>query len=115
MYLGRIVETGTTDQVFSDPMHPYTRALLSSVPPTRPWRPRAIERRKLEGEVPSPIDLPTGCGFRTRCWRATERCVRIDPQLSVPEVDTADAQAHQVACHHPEVEELGKRMNGSHV
>jgi oligopeptide transport system ATP-binding protein len=115
MYLGRIVETGTTDQVFSDPMHPYTRALLSSVPPTRPWRPRAIERRKLEGEVPSPIDLPTGCGFRTRCWRATERCVRMDPQLSVPEVGAAGAQPHEVACHHPEVEELGKRMNGSHV
>jgi oligopeptide transport system ATP-binding protein len=100
MYLGRIVETGTTDQVFSEPLHPYTRALLSSVPPTRPWRPQAIRRRKLEGEVPSPIDIPSGCGFRTRCWRALKVCEEIDPQLeghgSRREAD------HRAACHNPE-------------
>lgn len=99
MYLGRIVETGTTEQVFSQPLHPYTRALLSSVPPTRPWRPQPIQRRKLEGEVPSPIDIPSGCGFRTRCWRALDVCAKVDPQL---EPHGAGGATHPAACHNPE-------------
>ncbi len=104
MYLGRIVETGSTQQVFSDPRHPYTRALLSSVPPTRPWRHQTSARRILRGEVPSPIDLPSGCGFRTRCWRAIDRCATDDPRLTdqSPAAKT-QGERHLAACHNPEL------------
>lgn len=121
MYLGRVVETGTTQQVFSSPEHPYTRALLSSAPPTRPWRWHAIQRRKLLGEVPSPIDIPSGCGFRTRCWRALDRCATIDPQLEVHcrgnetsgPAHEASGPAHEAACHNPEFQEAEELMEGS--
>jgi oligopeptide transport system ATP-binding protein len=111
MYLGRIVETGPTEQVFSSPRHPYTQALLSAVPPTRPWREQAVGRRKLSGEVPSPIDLPSGCGFRTRCWRALDVCSHLDPGLrggtehgrvSHGEEVATDEPRHRFACHNPE-------------
>jgi oligopeptide/dipeptide ABC transporter ATP-binding protein len=103
MYLGRIVEIGTTEQVFSDPQHPYTRALLSSVPPTRPWRSQAVERRKLEGEIPSPIDIGAGCGFRSRCWRALDVCASIDPRLE--QHGPGDGE-HASACHNPEFDAM---------
>lgn len=80
MYLGEIVEIGSTDQIFENPRHPYTRALLASVP-----RPDPTERRDrripLRGEIPSPIDLPIGCYLRNRCPRAIDACARIHPTL----------------------------------
>jgi oligopeptide/dipeptide ABC transporter ATP-binding protein len=113
MYLGRIVETGTTEQVFSRPRHPYTSALLSSVPPTRPWRTHATQRRKLAGEIPSPIDIPSGCGFRTRCWRAIDRCVTIDPPLDTHRETSEAGPIHEAACHNPVFENDAAEMTGT--
>jgi oligopeptide/dipeptide ABC transporter ATP-binding protein len=79
MYLGRIVEIGTTNDVLTNPQHPYTKALLSVIPAPNPrLRGRHII---LEGETPNPIDLPSYCRFFARCPIATERCKQIDPQL----------------------------------
>ncbi|WP_327656540.1 ABC transporter ATP-binding protein [Streptomyces sp. NBC_00483] len=97
MYLGKIVELADRDDLYSTPMHPYTKALLSAVPVPDPKRRGAkSERILLRGDVPSPIDPPTGCRFHTRCWKATELCKTTEPPL-IPL-----ARAHQVACHHPE-------------
>lgn len=79
MYLGRIVETGPTSQVLTNPQHPYTRALLSVMPVPNPRRRR--QRQILHGEIPNPIDLPTGCRFHPRCPDAIARCHQVDPQL----------------------------------
>jgi oligopeptide/dipeptide ABC transporter ATP-binding protein len=95
MYLGRIVEFGTRAQVLSAPAHPYTRALLSAAPLVS-----GGERIVLTGEVPSALNPPTGCGFRTRCWRATEECATVNPELSVPARNRPGAN-QSVACHHP--------------
>lgn len=91
MYLGRIVETGTSDEIFSNPLHPYTKSLISAVPLPDPRR-RRRERVILQGEMPSPIDPPSGCTFRTRCPIATERCASHVP---TPPSDGI----HSAACH----------------
>ena len=79
MYLGRCIEKGTTEQIFSNPQHPYTKALLSATPRLSPNLRR--ERIKLTGELPSPINPPKGCAFNPRCWKATEKCRENQPHL----------------------------------
>jgi oligopeptide/dipeptide ABC transporter ATP-binding protein len=98
MYLGKIVEIGERDEVYEQPLHPYTRALLSSVPvPDRRRRTgRGRGRIRLGGEVPSPVDPPSGCSFHPRCWKAQELCRHVEPPLEVK------AALHSAACHFPE-------------
>lgn len=81
MYLGNLVEVGDGDSVYTDPLHPYTRALLSAVPIPDPETARSRQRVILQGELPSPINPPSGCVFRTRCPKATERCAKEKPEL----------------------------------
>ena len=81
MYLGNLVEIGESDDVYHRPLHPYTQALLSAVPIPDPRVAREKKRIVLEGELPSPLDTPCGCVFRTRCPNATERCAREKPGM----------------------------------
>ena len=96
MYLGRVVEMGPADEIYERPQHPYTQALLSAVPIPDPHKERQRTRRILEGDVPSPADPPSGCRFRTRCWKATDRCASEVPGLERREGADAD---HVTACH----------------
>lgn len=90
MYLGRIVETGTAEDLYRRPSHPYTKVLLASAPHLGG---AAQEPPMLDGDVPSPMNLPSGCAFRTRCPQATDRCAQERPSLA----ETTDG--HWVACH----------------
>jgi peptide/nickel transport system ATP-binding protein len=94
MYLGRIVETAPPRRLFSSPRHPYTRALISAIPSLDPDDRGRAER--LEGEIPSPANPPSGCAFHTRCPMARDRC-----RAEVPEL-RAMADGHQSACHFAE-------------
>ncbi|GAB3805149.1 ABC transporter ATP-binding protein [Micromonospora zhanjiangensis] len=97
MYLGKVVETGTREQIFTAPVHPYTQALLSAVPVSRPWAAPGKEQIILTGDIPSPVSPPSGCRFRTRCWKARPRCASEEPAL----VDRLGG--HPAACHFPEL------------
>ena len=92
MYLGKIVEIADADELNEHPIHPYTLSLLSAVPVPDPKTARESRRIVLEGDVPSPLRMPTGCPFRTRCRYATEQCAQACPEL------TDRGNGHQVAC-----------------
>jgi peptide/nickel transport system ATP-binding protein len=94
MYLGKVVEIGGREAIYGRPAHPYTRALLSAVPDVATLG--ASGRIRLEGDVPTPLNPPTGCRFRTRCWKARELCAATEPPLS------AKPNGALAACHFPE-------------
>ncbi|PKW09832.1 oligopeptide/dipeptide ABC transporter, ATP-binding protein, C-terminal domain-containing protein [Streptomyces sp. 1222.5] len=101
MYLGKIIEVGDRDSIYTRPRHPYTHALLSAVPEVslEVGGAPARERIRLAGDVPSPISPPSGCRFRTRCWKAQDKCATDEPPL----VQIAGNRAgHLTACHFPE-------------
>ncbi len=104
MYLGRIVEIGSDAEIYDHPTHPYTQALLSAVPVPDPTAREHRDRIILHGDVPSPANIPSGCRFRTRCWKAQERCELEVPLLAVPaEFRHVDTPArHDSACHFAE-------------
>ena len=91
MYLGNAVELGTSEELFANPLHPYTKALMSAVPIPDPHLERNKTIQMLEGDLPSPISPPSGCVFRTRCPQATEACAQTKPQIK-------GSDAHSVSC-----------------
>ena len=96
MYLGKVMEQADKVDLFNKPRHPYTKALLSAVPVADPIEGRKRERIMLQGDLPSPINQPSGCVFNTRCWKATDKCRSEVPQL------LEISPKHKVACHFPE-------------
>ncbi|WP_033211893.1 oligopeptide/dipeptide ABC transporter ATP-binding protein, partial [Kitasatospora phosalacinea] len=98
MYLGRMVEIGSDLEIYDHATHPYTQALLSAVPVPDPAAREHRDRIVLTGDVPSPANPPSGCRFRTRCWKAQDKCVVEDPALTVR--DWLEGRArHDSACH----------------
>jgi oligopeptide/dipeptide ABC transporter ATP-binding protein len=100
MYLGRVAEAGPKEAVYEDPRHPYTAALLSAAPAADPEAAATRQRILLTGDVPSPIDPPSGCRFHPRCPKVQELCSQDEPQL---EVKAGDVTTHVTACHFPVV------------
>lgn len=96
MYLGHMMEIGESNSLYHNPMHPYTKALLSAVPIPDPKAAKSRDRIILEGELPSPLNPPSGCPFCTRCMKATEKCRKECPKLQ-------QMGDRQVACHYPEI------------
>jgi len=101
MYLGKLVETGPTASVYEAPAHPYTAGLLEAVPVADPRARAGRERAAIRGELPSPIDPPSGCRFRTRCPRAQEICAAAEPLMLPLARQAPGAAPHQAACHFP--------------
>lgn len=95
MYLGKLCEVGPAESIYREPLHPYTWALLQSIPNPDPTAPKTITSAAISGEPPSPIHPPSGCRFRTRCPRAQERCALEEPPMRPL------GEGHSVACHFP--------------
>lgn len=93
MYLGNIIEISPSNDLYNNPLHPYTKALLSAIPIADPLKAKASQRQIIEGDIPSPIDVPSGCRFHTRCPYAKPICKEITPQMKEVE------GGHHVACH----------------
>ncbi|MCO8277176.1 ATP-binding cassette domain-containing protein [Actinoplanes sp. TRM 88003] len=105
MYLGKIVETGNHAAIYEQPTHPYTQALLSAVPVPDPRLRGRRDHIMLEGDVPSPADPPSGCRFRTRCWKAQPGCADHEPLLEIRQ-----RSSHPSACHYAEVRHVMRRF-----
>ncbi|MFC8346528.1 ABC transporter ATP-binding protein [Streptomyces sp. NPDC057280] len=102
MYLGKVIEVGDRESIYTRPRHPYTHALLSAVPEvnlTEETETGGRERIRLAGDVPSPISPPSGCRFRTRCWKAQDKCATEEPPLIRI---SGNREGHLTACHFPE-------------
>ena len=95
MYLGKIMELAATEDLYKSPHHPYTKALLSAIPMPDPVLERKREQIILSGDIPNPVNPPTGCVFNTRCWKVQEKCRTTEPAL-------VQIGASQVACHFPD-------------
>lgn len=95
LYLGKLMEIGPKRDIFDTPRHPYTQSLLSAVPIPDPRQARQREQKLIEGDLPSPLNPPSGCVFRTRCPHATPLCIKAAPVL-----EATGSEAHQVACHY---------------
>lgn len=93
MYLGKIVEVSESNELYNRPLHPYTKGLLSAIPVADPIKSRDSKIEIIKGDIPSPIDIPTGCRFHTRCPYATEKCKKVEPQMKEVE------EGHFVSCH----------------
>ncbi|MDJ0342678.1 dipeptide ABC transporter ATP-binding protein [Streptomyces sp. H10-C2] len=108
MYLGKMAEIGSDAEIYEYPTHPYTQALLSAVPVPDPEARAHRERIILSGDVPSPANPPSGCRFRTRCWKAQDKCATDVPLLAIPErfVGVDSPAAHDSACHFAEVKDV---------
>ncbi|MEU9827177.1 ABC transporter ATP-binding protein [Micromonospora chersina] len=101
MYLGKMVEVGTEDEIYERPTHPYTQALLSAVPVPDPTVRESKAIIRLQGDVPSPVSPPSGCRFRTRCWKAQDICAQEVPLLQIRR-----GSDHPSACHFAEKREI---------
>ncbi|MGW0436085.1 ABC transporter ATP-binding protein [Micromonospora sp. NPDC003197] len=101
MYLGRVAEVGTDEEIYERPTHPYTQALLSAVPVPDPTSRENKAIIRLTGDVPSPVDPPSGCRFRTRCWKAQDICA-----TEVPALTLRPGSDHDSACHFAEKREI---------